>query len=57
MVEKAPEDGKENEKEEKILEIVKDILNFNKQNRQKGQGIKILTPNQMLHRLPIALAQ
>ena len=57
MVEKAPEDGKENEKEEKILEIVKDILNFNKQNQQKGQGIKILTPNQMLNRLPIALAQ
>ena len=56
-VEKAPRDEKENEKEEKILEIVKDILNFNKQNQQKGQGIKILTPNQMLNRLPIALAQ
>ena len=24
---------------------------------QKGQGIKILTPNQMLSRLPITLAQ
>ena len=24
---------------------------------QKGEGIKILTPNQMLKRLPIALAQ
>ena len=56
MVEKAPEDGKENEKEEKILEIVKDILNFNKQNQQ-GKGLKILTPNQMLSRLPITLAQ
>ena len=32
------------------------ILKFNKQNQQ-GQGIKILTPNQMLNRLPIALAQ
>ena len=49
-------DKKENEKIEKILEIVKDILNFNKQNQQ-GQGLKILTPNQMLNRLPIALAQ
>ena len=33
------------------------ILGFNKQNQQKGQGIKMLTPNQMLNRLPIALAQ
>ena len=24
---------------------------------QKGEGIKILTPNQMLKKLPIALAQ
>ena len=24
---------------------------------QKGEGLKILTPNQMLKRLPIALAQ
>ena len=56
-IEKVPRDEKENEKIEKILEIVKDILNFNKQNQQKGQGIKILTPNQMFNRLPIALAQ
>ena len=42
---------------ESIVEIVKKILKFNKQNQQKGQGIKILTPNQMLNRLPIALAQ
>ena len=33
------------------------ILEFNKIKQQKGQGIKILTPNQMLSRLPIALAQ
>ena len=32
------------------------ILKFNKQ-KKKGQGIKILTPNQMLNRLPISLAQ
>ena len=55
-IEKTSRDEKENEKIKKILEIVKDILNFNKQNQQ-GQGIKILTPNQMLNRLPIALAQ
>ena len=40
-----------------ILEIVEKILKFNKQNQQKGQGIKILTPNQMLNRSPITLAQ
>ena len=39
-----------------IVEIVKDILNFNKQN-QEGKGLKILTPQQMLSRLPITLAQ
>ena len=28
-----------------------------KQNRTEGKGLKILTPKQMLQRLPIALAQ
>ena len=28
-----------------------------KQNKTKGKGIKILTPKQMLQRLPITLAQ
>ena len=46
-------DEKENKGLNKILEIVKDILKFNEQNQQ-GQGIKILTPNQMFNRLPIA---
>ena len=45
------------EKPYNIVKVVKKILKFNKQNQQKGQGIKILTPNQMLNRLPIALAQ
>ena len=32
--------------------------NYNsKQNETKGTGLKILTPKQMLQRLPIALAQ
>ena len=39
-----------------IVEIVKEILKFNEQN-QEGKGLKILTPNQMLSRLPITLAQ
>ena len=46
----------ENEKPDKILKIVKEILEFNKQ-KQQGLGLKILTPNQMLSRLPITLAQ
>ena len=45
------------EKPDEIVNIVEKILKFNKQNQQKGQGIKILTPSQMLKRLPIALAQ
>ena len=44
------------EKPDKILKIVKEILEFNKQ-KQQGLGLKILTPNQMLSRLPITLAQ
>ena len=32
------------------------ILYFNQQN-QEGQGLKILTPSQMLSRIPISLAQ
>ena len=47
---------RENKKPDKIVEIVEDILRFIKQ-KQEGQGIKILTPNQMLSRLPISLAQ
>ena len=50
------EKEREIEKPDKIVKIVEEILNFNKQ-KQEGQGIKILTPNQMLSRLPIALAQ
>ena len=50
------EDEKKIEKPDKILKIVEEILKFNKQ-KQSGQGLKILTPNQMLSRLPITLAQ
>ena len=47
---------KEIEKPDQIENIVEKILKFNEQ-QQSGQGLKILTPNQMLNRLPIALAQ
>ena len=46
---------REIEKPDKIVEIVEDILKFNEQ--QKGKGLKILTPSQMLSVLPISLAQ
>ena len=40
----------------KIIDIVERILELNSEN-QLGQGLKTLTPNQMLSRLPITLAQ
>ena len=40
----------------KIADIAELTLNFNKQNQQ-GEGVKILTPNQLLSRFPISLAQ
>ena len=40
----------------KILDIIKYILDFNEKNQQ-GQGLNILTPNEMLSRLLITLAQ
>ena len=43
-------------KPDKILKIIEETLKFNEQN-QEGKGLKILTPNQMLSRLPITLAQ
>ena len=45
-----------NEKPHKIVDIVENILKFNEKNQQE-QGLKILTPQQMLSRLPISLAQ
>ena len=45
----------ENENPNKIIDIAQNILDINKQ--QKGKGIKVLTPKQMLQRLPIALVQ
>ena len=49
---------KKNEQPDKILNIVKEVLDFDKKIRkQQGLGLKILTPNQMLSRLPISLGQ
>ena len=51
-------EGNEKNKKTKIMNIVDKILNFAlTERKQRGQGLKILTPNQMLSRLPISLAQ
>ena len=55
-IEKMSKDEIEIEKPYKIVDIVKKILQFNRQN-QKGRGLKILTQDQMISRLPISLAQ
>ena len=53
----------ENENPKKIVDIVEKILNFNKKLKGKGRPsdldkrIKILTPKQMLQRLPIDFPQ
>ena len=44
------------EQADELVNIVEKILDFDNQN-QKGQRLKMLTPNQMLSRLPITLAQ
>ena len=44
------------EENEKVIDIVERILELNRK-KQLGLGLKILTPNQMLSRLPITLAQ
>ena len=55
-IEKMSEDEIKIEKPYKIVDIVEKILKFNQRN-QEGEGLKILTPNQMFSRLPINLAQ
>ena len=44
------------EKPNEITDIVKKILEFNYRN-QRGVGLKIITPDQILSGLPISLAQ
>ena len=55
-IENMREEEKEIEKPSQIIDDVEKTLKFNKQDQQ-GQGLKILTPDQMLSRLPISLAQ
>ena len=57
IIDYAPKDDVfKTEENEKIIDIVERILYFNQLN-QSGQGLKILTPSQMLGRLLISLAQ
>ena len=56
IVKNTPKDDYTVEKNEKIIDIVEKILELNSE-KQPGIGLKILTPDQMLSRLPITLAQ
>ena len=47
---------KEKEKPDKMVNIVEEILEFNRQN-EEGQRLKILSPDQMLKKLPSSLAE
>ena len=51
------ESGNKNKKLDEMVNIVEEILDFNYYQNQEGQGLKILTPEQGLSRLPISLAQ
>ena len=55
-IKKISEEERKIEEPDKIAKIVEDILRFIKQ-KQEGQDIKILTPNQILSGLPISLTQ
>ena len=54
-IEDMTEQEKETENPNEIVNIAEKILEFNRQ--QSRQELKILTPNQMLNRLSISLAQ
>ena len=55
-IEKMSDDEIEIEETDKTVDIVKEIIEYNRQN-QEEQGLKILTPGQIFSRLPITLAQ
>ena len=50
------EDEEETKQPNETVDIVEKIFEFNNQN-QEGKGLKTLTPDQMLSRLPVTLAQ
>ena len=54
-IEDMSEQEKETENPNEIVNLVENILEFNRQ--QQGHRLKILTSSQMLSRLPISLAQ
>ena len=54
--EEMPENEIGNEKLYEIVDIVDKILYYNDEN-QEEQGLRILTPNQMLSRIQFSLAQ
>ena len=57
IVKNVPEDRTSKiEENEKIIGFIERILELNNEN-QLGEDLKILTPDQMLSRLPIILAQ
>ena len=57
-IKKVSKEEIKNEETNDILGIINKIIDFNKEiQKQQGSGLKILTPNQMLNRLPITLAQ
>ena len=57
IVKNVPRDEVSKVKEnEKIIDIVERNLELNN-DKESGKGLKILTPDQMLSRLPITLAQ
>ena len=55
-IEEMSKDENENEKPDETANLAEKILEFNNQSQQ-GQGLKILTSDQMLSRLPITLAE
>ena len=55
-IKKMPKEEKKLKTQNRQQKLLKRFLGLTKKNQQ-GQGIKILTPNQMLNRLPISLAQ
>ena len=57
IIKNVPKDNPlKTEENKKITDIVERVLELNSE-KQIGLGLKILTPNQMLSRLPITLAQ
>ena len=54
-IKKLDEDEKETDKPNEIAKLVKMILQFKNQN-QEGKGLRIVTLDQILSRLPISLS-